>query len=351
MNNILQNKRSLAFALSSFALGIWAFVKVNSVSGPAFEPILEVCGDSSIDPSDFPTKTKYHAYEPIVGLGIFKILVCLITQFLLELRETYPEGILTWGGVVVVSLPVGLLALSEAGRAGVKGPLKYPTFIGLLYQLFGISVMFPMVWVPSYILGHGKQSAPITLIRIYTALIVSLPALVLTTIVFSASTDSYLWTVSAGILGGPILALMGIVLWKDKSPEVLPTKENIANNIKAVKKTYSVIMTLSFILWCYLVNVVYQSYDFSLNILWKDVWVDANASVAFMTVDTIVLYLAIIIFVAYRSQGKALKMILITPIVGPGVAEGWAFCSLEVESLEKQLLAISSSDGDMKKKS
>ena len=55
---------------------------------------------------DFAQKTGYHSYEPMLGLGAFKLLVCLITQFLLELRETYPAGLLTWGGVVVVALPL-----------------------------------------------------------------------------------------------------------------------------------------------------------------------------------------------------------------------------------------------------
>lgn len=137
--------RKIFFAAASVTLGAWAFKTVNEISGPAFEPILKVCSDSTIPADAFAAQTGYHAYEPRVGLGAFNVLVCLITQFLLELRQTYPAGLLTWGGVVIVSLPFVVLATLEAGRQGAKGPIRYPLIFGLLYQLFGISVVVPLL--------------------------------------------------------------------------------------------------------------------------------------------------------------------------------------------------------------
>ena len=102
--------RKIFFAAASVTLGLWAFKTVNEISGPAFEPIVKVCSDSSIPADAFASQTGYHEYEPRVGLGAFNVLVCLITQFLLELRQTYPAGLLTWGGVIVVSLPFGVLS-------------------------------------------------------------------------------------------------------------------------------------------------------------------------------------------------------------------------------------------------
>lgn len=130
--------RQLFFAGTSFILGVWAFIKVNSISGPAFEPILAACTNPDISAEDFATKTGYHSYEPKLGLGAFNVLVCLITQFLLELRETPPAGFLVWGGVIVVSLPVGLANSIAPGRKGARGPINYPTVFGLLFQLLGI---------------------------------------------------------------------------------------------------------------------------------------------------------------------------------------------------------------------
>jgi hypothetical protein len=42
------NRRRLCYAIASSALGAWAFYKVNSISGPAFEPILKACTDPTI---------------------------------------------------------------------------------------------------------------------------------------------------------------------------------------------------------------------------------------------------------------------------------------------------------------
>lgn len=119
--------RTIVYALSSFALGAWAFIKVNAISGPAFEPILGACTEYST--KEFVQKTDYHEFEPLLGLGALNVLVCLITQFLLELRNTYPAGILTWGGVVVVSFPATLLSISASGRKGGIGPVRYPTVL------------------------------------------------------------------------------------------------------------------------------------------------------------------------------------------------------------------------------
>ena len=123
--SFLGSPRQFLFAAPSIVLGLWAFKMVGEVSGPAFEPIIAVCGDPAIPPDEFATRTGYHSYEPLVGLGAFKILVCLITQFLLELRETHPAGMITWCGLMLTGLPFGVLATIEAGRAGARGPVRY----------------------------------------------------------------------------------------------------------------------------------------------------------------------------------------------------------------------------------
>ena len=201
--------RKACYATTSFCLGAWAFYKVNSISGPAFEPILAACQNPDISigeictftkkclfahhihahilfanywlklvctyyydivflfiiSDDFAKETGYHVYEPRVGLVLFNILVCLITQFLLELRETHPAGLLTWGGVIVVSLPLAVMSTVIAGRRGTRGPVNYPTIIGLLYQLFGISVMYPLVYNTSYIFSNSQFGVPVTNVR------------------------------------------------------------------------------------------------------------------------------------------------------------------------------------------
>eukprot|EP00565_Helicotheca_tamesis_P008251 CAMPEP_0185733684 /NCGR_PEP_ID=MMETSP1171-20130828/20293_1 /TAXON_ID=374046 /ORGANISM="Helicotheca tamensis, Strain CCMP826" /LENGTH=339 /DNA_ID=CAMNT_0028403469 /DNA_START=83 /DNA_END=1102 /DNA_ORIENTATION=- len=321
--------RRLCYAAVSFIVGAWAFVKVNSISGPAFEPILAACGNAEISAEDFARETGYHSYEPKVGLGVFKILVCLITQFLLELRETYPAGLLTWGGVVVAALPLNGLMTITAGRRGAKGPVIYPTIIGLLYQLLGISVIFPLIYNPSYYFSGAKLGVPVTNLRITAAVIFTLPVTLLTYFVFASPTNGYTWEVSAGILGGPILAMLGLPLWLDKSPSMEVTSENVARSNSAIQRAYTFLSAVAFAIYSYLLVVAYQTYGLAFDELWRDIWSEAGPSVAFMTIDTGVLYLGELLFIAYHSEWKAFKAFLMTPLVGPGAA-----CCIVLKELE-----------------
>ncbi len=326
--------RQGGFALTSFLLGAWAFYKVNSVSGPAFEPIIAACSnpDYKGNMDEFVSKTGYHAYEPLVGLKIFELLVCLITQFILELRETYPVGLLTWGGVILVAQPMAVMGVVEAGRNGARGYIRYSVLQGLLGQLFGISVVAPLLWVPGYVLGRG--SGPISTQRAAACLPMTLPATILTVAVFSLNTDSYGWMVCAGMLGGPILAMFPAFLWTDKPPTVV-TKGVVQESISSVQKAYTAVIILGTIVWFIAIYFVYDTYSsvggFSAIMvkLWSDIWVNANASVAFMTIDTIVLYIAVLLAIAYQSFEKVAKALVLTPLMGPAAA------SLVLKELEE----------------
>ena len=57
---------------------------------------------------------------------------------------------------------------------------------------------------------------------------------------------------------------------------------------------------------------------------------NANSSVAFMTIDTLVLYISILSYVAYNDLNFAKKAFLLTPIDGLGVAP------LVVAEIEKE---------------
>lgn len=339
------NRRKISFASISFALGVWAFIKVNAVSGPVFEPIIASCSNPDISADEFASKTGYHEYEPKVGLGVFNILVCLITQFLLELRETHPAGVLVWGGVLMVSLPAALFAIFQPGRAGARGPIRYPTIIGLLYQLFGISIIFPLLWVPSYIWGGGKQGTPLTMYRINMAVPMCVPGVILTCIIFTAPTDSYLWTISAGTLGGPLLILPNLLMWTDGSSSLHPTAKNMKRSIDGVKNVCNITACVCFLGWAYLVKVAYEAYGTDLGAIWNDIWVDAGGSVAFMTVDTGVLHLALLLVIAYHSEVKAIKALVLTPLIGPA-AVCLAFKEIEIDAVADYLKEI---EGEKKK--
>jgi len=231
----------------------------------------------------------------------------------------------------MVACPLTLLNLVAAGRKGAKGPVRYPTIFGLLFQLFGVSVIYPMLWVPSYIISskESKLGVPTTNLRIIYATILTLPGIILTFLVFSADTDSRVWSISAAILGGPIIAMSGLALWFDKSSSLVATIPNMTKSSDSIQKAYSLLSWLSFAMWACMVAIAYQTYA-SFGDMWSAIWVNAGPSVAFMTIDTIVLYLGMLIFIAYHSEKKALKALLLTPLLGPGSA-----CSKAIKELER----------------
>ena len=326
MASSLGTSRQIVIALSSVALGLWAFKTVNEISGPAFEPILTVCSDSSIPIDEFAEKTGYHTWEPRVGLGAFNVLVCLITQFLLELRNTYPAGFLTWFGVMVVAFPFGVASTVEAGRQGAKGLIRYPLILGLTYQLFGISVMVPLLWVPAYIYGRGKGGVSVT--RALASIPMNIPSLALSCICFTADTDSYLWTVSAGILGGPLVIFICVFMWADSPPKI---EAEAANDLgrQSVALAYRISLVVATILWFVWVYVAYSTYGTDVSSLWRAVWSEANASVAFMTIDTLVLFAGMLLYLSFRSASAALKTLVLTPLLGPGGACSYTMAELE----------------------
>jgi hypothetical protein len=335
--------RNVLFAAVSIALGGWTFIKVNEVSGPTFEPILAACSEYGSSP-DFEGQTGYHAFEPAVGFKVFNVFVCLITQFLHELRQTFPAGAFVWGGVVIVAVPFSCMATIEAGRDGAWGPVRYPILCGLLYQLFGISVMMPLVWLPSYIFGRGEGA--VSTFRAILALPLNLPVLLLSLVVFVADSKSYLWTLCAGILGGPLLPMTSCVLWGDSPPRADDNKASasaaalLSKSSRACAYVYLATVPIGWVGWAMFLYTALSTYGLDETTggltagLWtavaNDVWTLANASVKFMTIDTIVLWLGMCLCIAVRGGGSsAIKVVALTPLVGPGAA-----CSLILAELE-----------------
>ncbi len=241
------------------------------------------------------------------------------------MNQTFPAGVVTWGGVIIVAQTTCVVGNVEAGRKGARGLIRYSISFGLLSQLFGISVVFPMLWVPAYILGRG--SGPISKRRIDALIPLLLPSNILTLVAFGVNTDSYMWTLGAGILGGPALPLCFGVLWTDLPP-ANPNKETIQASIASVKKAYTIAAIIGGVGYHLLIHIVYRAYASEgiegfgtmLGRLWSEIWTDANASVAFMTIDTGVLYLGVLLLVAYQDTGKALKATVLTPLFGPAAA-------------------------------
>ena len=102
--------KNTIFTTLSVALGIYAQLHKTHTIGPIFDPILAACTEPHDSVADFAKATGHQPYDPAAGLGIFTPIVCVVTQFMYQLRNIYPEGFLTWGLAIVGVLPFVVIA-------------------------------------------------------------------------------------------------------------------------------------------------------------------------------------------------------------------------------------------------
>lgn len=327
--------QKVLFSLASIALGIYAQIHKMHITGPIFDPILGACSEPHGTVADFVKATGYQPYEPVTGMGIFTPIVCVVTQFMYQLRNTYPSGYITWALAVVGLFPMSLIMSVEGGRSGAKGPIRYPILMGIIHQLLGMSVSVPLFWVPAFIWGRGE--GPVTPMRLYLSVAATIPACIFSMLVFLVDTDSYLWRLSAGILGGPMLAVAtGFVLIFDTPPDK-DSKEAIQNHLKATNEAYGFMTIACLIFWAMLVRLTFVSYGFDLEGIWSALFTEADPGVAFLTFDYILIYIGVIFgFFAYQSWFTAIKTLLAATLIGPA-ALTVAAERLEVAASEKML--------------
>jgi hypothetical protein len=327
--------KAIAFSVVSAGLGAFAFYKTQTVSSAMFEPIMAACLNLEIKVEDFAEKTGYHAYDPIWGFGFFNVFVCLITQFLHALVAQSPAGAVAWFTTMIVFLPVHVLITLEAGRGDAKGPLRYPLIVDVLNQVFGVSVLFPLVWVPSYIWGHGEGGLSQT--RIYASVPIAVPRLLLSIVIFwLLPTSSSWWTSCAAIVGGPAVCLPLALLYFVQHPD---PNDLVVVQTSAEKSTmpYAVTGVISLAAWLWLVFIVtIPHYGFRLSAIYKDVWGEADPAVAFMTIDAIVLWLGLIVFIAYHKFQSGLEALALSFLFGPGAGPALVLAGLQVDD-EAQL--------------
>jgi len=213
------------------------------------------------------------------------------------------------------SLPLGVFMTIEGGRSGAKGPIRYPILMGII--LLGMSVSIPLLWVPAYIWGRGE--GPVNPRRLYFSVVAIIPPFFLSALVFLVDTDSYLWRLSAGILSGPLLAVVsGSVLFFDVSPNK-ESKTAIAKHVKAVEQVYGFMTVISLMFWVVLVRLTLSSYGFDFKGIWSAIYTDADPGIAFLTFDYILISNGVIFgFFAYQCwPGTAVKILLAVPFLGP----------------------------------
>ena len=339
--------RETLFAALSFALGAWAFYKTQQVAGPGMESILNVCTtttSSSITNNNSTAiiiaESDLHPFEAKAGLVIFTPFVCLMTQFLYQLTQSSTAGFLVWFGNLAAMQPVSVLMTVEAGRGGTRGPVRYPSIVFLLFQLLGISVVFPTVWIPAYCFGRSDQAVSTT--RAQVSVPLAFPVIILSILVFWLDTNSYAWQVCSGILSSPMLALLPALLYGLPAPKD-GSRDIIKKGTEATCKAYLRSSIIAFSIWWFILHKVWSSYygygrggmiADSTSSLWKDLWTEANPAVAFMTIDCLVLWASMLLFIGYHNTTDAVTALLLTPLLGPG-----ASCCVVMAEIESDKLS------------
>jgi hypothetical protein len=271
-------------------------------------------------------KSGYHPYEAGLG-GKF---VCIVTQFLHELTQANPIGLITWSTCILAAIPAFTLISIEAGRYGAKGLLRFPTVFSLLGQYIGISVIFSAIWVPCFLYGGtttGNVGA-VTPIRAYASGLMILPFLIGTILVFGLDTSTYAWTLSAGVLAGPLAALPPILLWPLLPPQN-EKPDDVAKGCFAVANVHILSTIVGFVGWSLVVFKAIDRFGTDTTLLWNDIWVDPLPSVYFMTWDAMGLFAGVIIYICSINLLDGMIALLLTPFLGPGAA-----CSLMLARLE-----------------
>jgi len=321
-------QKKALFTLASIALGIYAQLHKAHITAPVFDPILASCtGDDTV------AGVELRPYEAAAGLGVFTPIVCTVTQFMYQLRDIYPGGYITWGLAVVGVLPLAVIATIEGGAAGAWGPIRYPICMGIVHQLLGMSVSLPLFWFPSYIWGRGD--GPASAWRVFMSIPVSLPAIIFSIAVFTVNVDSFVWRLSAGVLGGPALALVSGYLLSYDTPPCEKSKDAVTEYFDASIATYRLVTKISLAGYAGIAYLAYISYGVDVSAMWRDIFTEANASVAFLTIDYILIQVSVIFgYVAYRSWFEAVRAAILLPIVGPA-AVSMAMERIELASYTK----------------
>ena len=279
-------------------------------------------------------------------------LVCMITQFIYRLTQNGPAGFIAWTTTIVASIPLGMLMSVESGRSGAKGPVLYPTIIGLLAQFLGISVSFPVIWVPSYLLLGGSRTGAVPSLRPYVAVYLLPPIIALTYLAFNLDPASYEWTLTAGTLGGPLLPMLSLLLWRLKPKAAADvTPEDVSRGAIASSNCYLIVSFVSMAVWGTVLRAIREEYGLSSDAMKAGLWFDADPSVRFMVIDAVVLFACALAYVASVDPIDSVAALLISPIIGPGASVGlmlWGHerlrdgkvkAALKIASEQKQIQA------------
>jgi hypothetical protein len=288
-------------AMLSVIIGITTNLIIQDIAKKNLTEIGEKCLSGEVD--------NLIPYEPMLG-GSF---VCIVNNLFYGLKQV-PEGIFAWCCIIAVYFPVAILVTVEATRVGVQGILKYPFFIFFLSQYIALSVAFPLVWVPMFLLW-GRGSLPGFLsYHANTASFSGLFISALSFAFFAFETQAHVWRLATSLLFGPLLPVPYLTLF------LLPSNLSggLDSSSRIIKSYYSAAL-VSFFLWSFSLYLLVINYGTSMSIIGV-LWTETNFSVQIINLDWFVWYLSILIIIVAENWIDGSKTMLMMPFLGPGAA-------------------------------
>lgn len=335
----MPSSKAIIITLASIALGMWAFAETQAIADESLE--MDTCQSTDYTSmEDFVSKTGLRAYDERLGFGILNPFICVITQFLYQLDLHHPAGFLTWGATISQVIPALFAMYVEGGRQGNKGLLLWPTALWVLCQVMGISVVLPLIWVPSYCIWGNKEGGGVSLLRARLVFWVSLSMPVFTVLTFLVyPSDSDAWATCAGILGGPATCLPGLLLVADKAPSTI-SKEDANKSADILSFAYGMGGVVSLVGWFFLLYTALTHYGLDPTALARDVWFEATPEVRFMTIDGVVLWLGLLAYIGLRDLWRMVEAAAWAAIFGPGAAFSMVMASMELEALSDEKVKV-----------
>jgi hypothetical protein len=312
---------NIFIALMSVAAGIWAFTNlIPELNEDHFRPIVTACRSG---------ENISHDYDKRVAFVVFDFMVCFITKFLYDLATISPMGVLTWGTLSLSVIPAMTVILLEANRNNNGGPLKWPMTLVLLGQLLGLSVAFPVVWVPSYVV-FASQDGTVNAIFAKIVVLFAMPFFVLTIAAFSLDISSDNWKTCVGVLGGPLICVFACAPALFKAPDgATPQQGEQSSRFSAI--SFGVGGLVSTVGWFYMVYLVCIHFGTDYRTLFQAVWTNAHPAVKFASIDAFILWVGLILHIATRNFSSMMEAVMLTPFFGPGGACCMALASLEAD--------------------
>jgi hypothetical protein len=317
--------RKFVFSSIGWGLGLlalWQFQLIMQTDD--VQAIGKACETlASTDRAEF--LETYHDYVPWLGGNI----VCFGTQFLHRLVQDSPAGMILWLATWSSWLPALVLVIVEAGRSGAVGPLRFPTIVLLLAQL-GISIVFPAIWLLSFVWGRSTHTfkGTVSVKRGTWSRYCIIPGFLLSCAAFMLDPTSYAWSVVVGLLVGPASGLISLVFWNMDAP---PEDQATSQMVHAVVTSYSVSGALAFLTWAIVLATVAINYRLDFGLLVKDCWTEAHGFVRLMAIDGILMYAGLLAYIGYVRTSAVAETLVQTIFFGPGAAVAATLAAFELE--------------------